>query len=59
MKKKVYQKPTMELIEADMGQQILQMVSPVNQVKTKGLFEDDEEDLNYESTSGNPWEKAW
>ncbi len=55
MKKKEYQKPTMELIEADLGQQILQV--SVTSVKAKGL--DPNEDLEYSDEKRNSWDNAW
>ena len=56
MKKKEYQKPTMELIEADLGQQILQV--SVTSVKAKGLDVDDE-DFEYSDEKRNSWDDAW
>ena len=55
MTKKEYQKPVMEVIEADIEQQILTV-----SVTTTGLDDDDlilPEDE--EPKSGNPWEFAW
>lgn len=53
MKKKEYQKPTMELIEADLGQQILYA-----SVTVKGLDVDDE-DFEYSDEKRNSWDDAW
>ena len=53
MKKKEYQKPTMELIEADLGQQILYAY-----VTVKGLDVDDE-DFEYSDEKRNSWDNAW
>ena len=53
--KQEYQKPAMEVIEADIEQQILTV-----SVTTTGLDDDDlilPEDE--EPKSGNPWEFAW
>ena len=53
--KQEYQKPVMEVIEADIEQQILTV-----SVTTTGLDDDDlilPEDE--EPKSGNPWEFAW
>ncbi len=59
MKKKEYQKPTMELIEADLGQQILQV--SVTSVKAKGLDLDEDFDYysNDENAKGDSWKDAW
>lgn len=58
MKKKEYQKPTMELIEADLGQQILQVsVTSVKSVKAVGL--DQNEDFEYSDEKRNSWDNAW
>ena len=58
MTKKEYQKPVMEVIEADIEQQIL--AGPVTDLTTSGL--DDEDDLilpdDEEPKSGDVWE-AW
>lgn len=57
MKKKEYQKPTMELIEADLGQQILYVsVTSVKSVNAKGL---DDEDFEYSDEKRNSWDNAW
>ena len=59
MIKKEYMKPVMEVIEADIEQQIL--AGSVTSVTTSGL--DDEEDLilpdDEEPKSGSVWEEAW
>ncbi|MCK8620899.1 hypothetical protein [Prevotella sp. E13-27] len=59
MTKKEYQKPVMEVIEADIEQQIL--AGSVMNLTTSGL--DDEDDLilpdDEEPKSGNVWEEAW
>ena len=57
MTKKEYQKPVMEVIEADIEQQIL--AGSVTSLTTSGLdddliFPDDEE-----PKSGSVWEEAW
>ena len=52
MTKKEYQKPAMEILEADLDQQILAV-----SVTTTGL--DDDLVLPDEDKSGNPWENAW
>ena len=59
MKKKEYQKPTMELIEADLGQQILYV--SVTSVKAKGLDLDEDFDYysNDENAKGDSWKDAW
>ena len=56
MTKKGYQKPVMEVIEADIEQQIL--AGSVTSVTTTGL---DDDNLIHpsEDQSGNPWENAW
>ena len=57
--KQEYQKPVMEVIEADMEQQIL--AGSVTSLTTTGL--DDEDDLTLpddeEPKSGSVWEEAW
>ena len=57
--KQEYQKPVMEVIEADIEQQIL--AGSVTSLTTSGL--DDEEDLilpdDEEPKSGSVWEEAW
>ena len=59
MTKKHYQKPAIEVMEADMEQQIL--AGSVKSLTTSGL--DDEDDLilpdDEEPNSGNVWEEAW
>lgn len=58
MKKKEYQKPTMELIEADLGQQILYVsVTSVKSVTAVGL--DQDEDFEYSDEKRNSWDNAW
>ena len=57
MKKKEYQKPTMELIEADLGQQILQ--GSVTSVKAKGLDPNEDFEYNDENAKGDSWKDAW
>lgn len=58
MTKKEYQKPVMEVIEADIELQIL--AGSVTSLTTSGL-DDDNLALpdNEEPKSGNPWEIAW
>ena len=53
MMKKEYQKPAMEILEADLDQQLL-----AYSVQTSGL-DDDDLALPDEDKSGNPWEIAW
>ena len=57
--KQEYQKPVMEVIEADIEQQIL--AGSVTRVKTKGLDDDDDLILpdDEEPKSGSVWEEAW
>ena len=55
MTKKEYQKPVMEVIEADIEQQIL--AGSLTSVSSTGL--DDDLVLPDEDKSGNPWENAW
>ena len=57
MTKKEYQKPVMEVIEADIEQQIL--AGSVKSVKTTGLDDDLVLPDDEEPESGNPWEIAW
>ena len=56
-KKKIYQRPAMELFEVETEEQLLALSS----VKTTGL--DKEESLDYGDTSGNKekniWDEAW
>ena len=57
--KQEYQKPAMEILEADIEQQIL--AGSVTSLTTSGL--DDEDDLilpdDEEPKSGSVWEEAW
>ena len=57
IKKKIYQRPAIELCEAETEEQLLALSS----VKTTGL--DKEESLDYGDTSGNKekniWDEAW
>ena len=57
MIKKEYMKPVMEVIEADIEQQIL--AGSVKSVKTTGLDDDLVLPDDEEPESGNPWEIAW
>ena len=57
MTKKEYQKPVMEVLEADVEQQIL--AGSVKSVKTTGLDDDLVLPDDEEPESGNPWEIAW
>ena len=57
MTKKEYQKPVMEILEADIEQQIL--AGSVKSVKTTGLDDDLVLPDDEEPESGNPWEIAW
>ena len=56
-KKKIYQRPAIELFEAETEEQLLAMSS----VSTTGL--DENESLDYGDTSGNKekniWDEAW
>ena len=52
MTKKEYQKPVMEVIEADIEQQIL--AGSVKSVKTTGL----DDDLNKDDNPGDIWNEA-
>ena len=54
MTKKEYQKPVMEVIEADIEQQIL-----AYSVQTSGLDEDLTLPDGEEPKSGSVWEEAW
>ena len=57
--KQEYQKPVMEVIEADIEQQIL--AGSVTSLTTSGLDDDDDLTLpdDEEPKSGNVWEEAW
>ena len=57
MTKKEYQKPVMEVIEADIEQQIL--AGSVTSVTTTGLDNHLSLPAKEEPKSGNPWEIAW
>ena len=57
MTKKEYQKPVMEVIEADIEQQIL--AGSVTSVTTDGLDEYLTLPDNEEPKSGSVWEEAW
>jgi hypothetical protein len=56
-KKKIYQRPAIELFEAETEEQLLALSS----VSTTGL--DENESLDYGDTSGNKeksiWDEAW
>ena len=56
-KKKIYQRPAIELFEAETEEQLLALSS----VRTTGL--DKEESLDYGDTEGNKekniWDEAW
>ena len=52
--KKVFQKPAMEIIEADLDQQLL-----AYSVQTDGLGEKPEDELTQDETPGNAWGDAW
>ena len=56
-KKKIYQRPAIELCEAETEEQLLTLSS----VRTTGL--DEEESLDYGDTGGNKekniWDEAW
>jgi len=55
--KQEYQKPVMEVIEADIEQQIL--AGSVTSVTTTGLDDDLTLPDNEEPKSGSVWEEAW
>ena len=57
MTKKHYQKPAIEVMEADMEQQIL--AGSVKSVTTTGLDDDLILPDDEEPKSGNVWEEAW
>jgi len=57
MIKKEYQKPVMEVIEADIEQQIL--AGSVTSLTTSGLDDDLTLPDNEEPKSGSVWEEAW
>ena len=61
MTKKEYQKPVMEVIEADIEQQIL--AGSVTSLTTSGLDDGLSDDLilpdDEETKSGSVWEEAW
>ena len=55
--KQEYQKPVMEVIEADIEQQIL--AGSVTSLTTSGLDDDLALPDNEEPKSGSVWEEAW
>ena len=55
--KQEYQKPVMEVIEADIEQQIL--AGSVTSLTTSGLDDDLTLPDNEEPKSGSVWEEAW
>ena len=58
MIKKTYEKPEMQMLEADMEQQIL--AGSLTSIWTTGL--DDEEEFEYgndDNKSGSLWDDAW
>ena len=55
--KQEYQKPAMEVIEADIEQQIL--AGSVTSLTTSGLDDDLTLPDNEEPKSGDVWEEAW
>ena len=57
MTKKHYQKPAIEVMEADMEQQIL--AGSVKSLTTSGLDDDLALPDNEEPKSGDVWEEAW
>jgi hypothetical protein len=57
MTKKEYQKPVMEVIEADIEQQIL--AGSVTSLTTSGLDDDLILPDDEEPKSGSVWEEAW
>ncbi len=54
MKKKEYLKPAMEILEADLDQQLL-----AYSVQSDGLGEKPEDELTQDETPGNAWGDAW
>ena len=59
MIKKAYEKPTMQVFEADMEQQIL--AGSLTSVSTSGLDEEEELELPGEGLpkTGSVWDDAW
>ena len=57
MTKKEYQKPVMEILEADIEQQIL--AGSVTSLTTSGLDDDLILPDDEEPKSGSVWEEAW
>ncbi len=57
MTKKHYQKPAIEVMEADMEQQIL--AGSLTSVSSTGLDDDLTLPDNEEPKSGDVWEEAW
>jgi len=54
MTKKKYMKPAMEILEADLDQQLL-----AYSVQSDGLGENREDELTQDETPGNAWGDAW
>ena len=54
MTKKEYQKPVMEILEADLNQQLL-----AYSVQTEGLGDNDDLSIDEDHKSGDAWEYAW
>ena len=57
MTKKFYIAPELEILDAEMEDEIL-LVSPVTQVNTNGL-DDDDLIRDNENPSGDSWSSAW
>jgi hypothetical protein len=54
MIKKEYLQPAMEILEADLDQQLL-----AYSVQSDGLGENPEDELTQDETPGNAWADAW
>ena len=52
--KKVFQKPAMEIIEADLDQQLL-----AYSVQSEGLGDNDDLSIDEDHKSGDAWGDAW
>ena len=52
--KKEYLQPAMEILEADLDQQLL-----AYSVQSDGLGEKPEDELTQDETPGNAWDDAW
>lgn len=54
MTKKEYQKPAMEILEADLDQQLL-----AYSVQSEGLGDNDDLSIDEDHKSGDAWDDAW